>query len=192
MIEYLPIVLTGIGLTASIIYYASILRNANKTQEQQLQTRRIQLSTSITEKIGSKDFLQDFAEIVSIKWTDIDDFIKKYDHRVNPESYAQRWTVWLAYENLGYLLREGLIDQEILFNVASTGSILIWGKYYPVIENIRKNELGPRFMENFEYLASEMWKICKTRGYMSPGYKDGYIFDEYHQIFEPTTNHNIP
>jgi hypothetical protein len=187
MIEYLPIVLTGIGLTASIIYYTSILRNANKTQEQQLQTRRIQLSTSITEKIGSKDFLRDFAEILKFEWVDVDDFLKKYDHRVNPESYAQRWTVWVAYENLGYLLREGLIDQEILFNVASTGSILVWGTYYPVIDNIRKNELGPRFMENFEYLASEMWKVCKARGYMSAGYKDGYIFDEFHHLFESET-----
>ena len=36
MIEYLPLVLTGIGIMASIIYYANVLRNANKTRETQL------------------------------------------------------------------------------------------------------------------------------------------------------------
>ena len=40
MIESIPLVVTGIGLTASIVYYASILRNANKTQQQALETRQ--------------------------------------------------------------------------------------------------------------------------------------------------------
>jgi len=187
MIEYLPLVLTGLGLTASILYYTSVLRNANEAQKRAQETRRTQLSTSITEKIGSKDFLRDFIELTQLEWIDIDDFLKKYDHTVNTESYAQRWTVWMAYENLGYLLREGLIDREILFNAASTGCVLIWGRYQPVIDYYRKRQLGPRFMENFEYLATEMWKMCKNRGYISPGYKDGFLFDTFHQIFEPTT-----
>ena len=38
MIEYLPLVLTGLGLTASIIYYASILRNQNKTRQRDWKT----------------------------------------------------------------------------------------------------------------------------------------------------------
>ena len=36
MIEYLPLVLTGIGIIVSILYYTSVLRNANKTREAQL------------------------------------------------------------------------------------------------------------------------------------------------------------
>ena len=40
MIEYLPLVLTGIGITVSILYYTSVLRNANKTQQMQLETRQ--------------------------------------------------------------------------------------------------------------------------------------------------------
>ena len=54
MIEYLPLVLTGLGLTASIAYYANILNNANKTrelqlkaQEQALETRQAQLLMQI-------------------------------------------------------------------------------------------------------------------------------------------------
>ena len=187
-IEYLPIVLTGIGIIVSILYYTSVLRNANKTQQMQLETRRTQLSTSTIEKIGSKDFYRDFIELMQLDWIDVDDYMKKYDHRVNPESFAQRWTVWISYDNLGYLLREGLINREILFNAAATSSILMWGKYKPIIDYYRKKELGPRYMENLEYLAVEMWKISKSRGYTSPGYKEGLLYDEYNQVFEPTTN----
>jgi hypothetical protein len=38
-LDYLPLVLTGIGIIASILYYASILRNANKTRELQLKAQ---------------------------------------------------------------------------------------------------------------------------------------------------------
>jgi len=175
------------GVIAGFSYYVLTVRATKKNQQMQLETRRTQLSTSITEKMGSKDFLRDFIELSILEWIDVDDFLKKYDHRVNTESYAQRWRVWMEYENLGYLLREGLIDREILFNAVSIGSILIWGRYKPVIDYYRKRELGPRFMENFEYLATENWKTCKNRGYMSPNFKDGFIFDEFNHIFEPTT-----
>ena len=37
-LEVLALVLTGLGLTASIVYYANILLNANKTQKLQLET----------------------------------------------------------------------------------------------------------------------------------------------------------
>ena len=35
-IEYLPIVLTGIGIIVSILYYAMVLRNQNTTRQAQL------------------------------------------------------------------------------------------------------------------------------------------------------------
>lgn len=41
--EFIAIILTGFGLTASILYYSSILRNANKTRELQLKAQELQL-----------------------------------------------------------------------------------------------------------------------------------------------------
>ena len=124
----LPVILQiiqTIGLLVGIFYYIMVLRNQQRTQELAQETRLTQLTSDITEKLGSKDFLRDFNELSQLEWEDVDDFRQKYDHTVNTESYAQRWTIWMAFENLGYLLREGLIDMEILFNVAVTGAILI-------------------------------------------------------------------
>ena len=39
MIETIGFILTGLGLTASIVYYANILNNANKTRELQLKAQ---------------------------------------------------------------------------------------------------------------------------------------------------------
>ena len=36
MIEYLPLVLTGLGIMASIFYYSMTLRNQNKTRKSEI------------------------------------------------------------------------------------------------------------------------------------------------------------
>ena len=54
--EFLAVILTGLGLTASIVYYASILRNANKTQEIQLETRQAQLYMEFYRDFKKKEF----------------------------------------------------------------------------------------------------------------------------------------
>lgn len=78
MIEYLPLVLTGIGLSVSIIYYASILKNANKTQRMQLETRQVQLFMTINETRGSPEFQKLFYRITFMDdWKDIDDYFAK-------------------------------------------------------------------------------------------------------------------
>jgi len=41
--EFLAIMFTGIGLMVSVLYYTFTLQNANKTQQQQLETRQAQL-----------------------------------------------------------------------------------------------------------------------------------------------------
>ena len=55
MIESLPLVLTGLGLTASIVYYENILNNANKTQQMQLETRQIQIFMRVIDRIWDAD-----------------------------------------------------------------------------------------------------------------------------------------
>ena len=40
MIENIALVLTGLSITASIVYYSTILNNANKTRELQLKAQQ--------------------------------------------------------------------------------------------------------------------------------------------------------
>jgi hypothetical protein len=178
LLQSLSYVAAAIGVCAAAVYYVMILRATERN-------RKIQLSTNITQRLGTKEFQRDYVEISTLDWRDLDDFRKRYDHSVNHESFAQRWSVWGTYDNLGYLLREGLVDREIMFNSLGFGSVMIWGRYKPVIDDIRVRELGSRWLENFEYLAEQMWQMSKTRGYTSPGFKDGLIFDRYGDVFEP-------
>jgi hypothetical protein len=84
-----------------------------------------------------------------------------------------------------YLLREGLVDKEFMYNSAGSSVIHIWGRYWPVIDYWRRREQGPNHLENMEYLAKLMWEMSKVRGGISPGFKGGFIFDRYSEVFEP-------
>ena len=63
-VEFLAIVLTGLGLTVSILYYTSVLQNAIKTRELQIEG----------------------IELLKMTWTDYDDFENKYGSDNNPEN----------------------------------------------------------------------------------------------------------
>ena len=93
MIETIAFIITGLGLTASIIYYAKVLENSNKTrelqlkaQEQALETRQAQLFMPLYETYRNKEFREQITEIWQQSWTDPNDFADKYGPDANPEA----------------------------------------------------------------------------------------------------------
>ncbi len=177
LLQSVSYIVGAFGVCVAGLYYVVTLRTNERN-------RKTQISTSIMERLGTKDWQRDFLQLAYYEWSDVDDYMRKFDSKVNPESHAQRWTVWATYDSLGYLLREGLVDREVVFNSMGVWSIMIWGKFKPVIDYYRKKELGPRWVENFEYLAGEMWEMAKTHGTASPGFRDGLVVDAYKDVFE--------
>ena len=62
--QTISILLAGLSIAASIVYYASVLRNANKTQQVQLETRQAQLFLNIFNVYASKQFQKDREELM--------------------------------------------------------------------------------------------------------------------------------
>ena len=67
--EFLAIIFTGLGLIVSILYYTSILQNANKTRELQLQaqeqateTRQAQLLMQVYGSLYSEKAWKNYLE----------------------------------------------------------------------------------------------------------------------------------
>jgi hypothetical protein len=55
-LEIIALVLTGLSITASILYYTMNLRNANKTQQLALENRQAQLYMQLMNKDTSQEF----------------------------------------------------------------------------------------------------------------------------------------
>ena len=159
MIEYLPIVLTGIGLTVSILYYSTILRNANKTQKMNLETRQIQMFMSISNVKNSVEFQRLFYRIAYIdEWSDIEDYFRKYYQKNNLDVYSEHLYIWQLFDTIGFLREKSVIDLSFLDDLLKTSITDVWVKYEPVIKALRERSGKPKLWNQFEYLANELLK----------------------------------
>jgi hypothetical protein len=159
MIEYLPLVLTGLGLIVSILYYAMVLRNQNKT-------RQAQLFMQLYQKYITKEWWADGWELFQMEWEDFDDFARKYDSIVNMDNFTKRYVSWYFFDGIGLLLKKNLVDKEMIYYLmGGYGAIWNWLKFEHIIVEGRKRLHNPDHLIWFEYLANEMLKIRESRGH---------------------------
>jgi hypothetical protein len=154
MIEYLPLVLTGIGIIVSILYYSSVLRNANKTRQAQLFSQYYLRCTTLEYQLAESNLLE-------VKIDTPEEFIELH----GPSSDSKIWKDFLQVfglmEGLGVLVRENLISTRMVAH-SSYGDIkYVWEKYEPVIKAFREYYGWSRYGIEYEYLYNVMEKYAK-------------------------------
>ena len=173
MIEYLPLVLTGLSITASILYYANVLRNTNKQ-------RKTQFAMNLSSILISPETTGNTTKILSYTWEDFEDFRKKYDSTTNLEQFSIRWNIWRLYDHIGYMLHLGLVDIETLYNLIGGYNILSpWEKFEPIILEQRRFYEEPDWFVWWEYLAKETSKYRVKRGLPARLAKPDEYTEEY-------------
>ena len=158
------------GVIAGFTYYYLTVSNASKA-------RKIQLVSRIREQAWSTEGMKAAVEIQEMSWTDLDDFDAKYDSTVNPDNLSKRFLVWGFFQELGYLLHEGLVDRDTVYNLlGGHNSLLIWTKFEPIIKEQRKKYRDPSWFKYFEYYADEMKRYRVSQG-IEPEITDpdGYV-----------------
>ena len=158
MIESIPYVLTGIGIIVSILYYTSVLRNANKTREMQLFMQMYNI-------LHTRESLQTLIELLNLK-VDEDEYRQKYDSYVNPEHFGKRASLWYTYNSVGEMLRLKMVDPDLLHRLnVDTNVIMLWENWEHIIKMNRERENMPDLWDGFEYLYTEMKKLRKNMNY---------------------------
>ena len=173
MIEYLPLVLTGFGLTASIIYYASVLKNANKTRELQLkaqehatETRQAQLFMQLFDRWSEPEFAKQYGEyrykICAQANNDPNEICKIAVNALfesyNPEVWVPIQTLTQYFEGISILVQKELIDVDIVERLLSNRILWYWEATQPFIEYVRERVNDPLMYQDLEILATEMKK----------------------------------
>jgi hypothetical protein len=152
------------GVIAGFSYYVLTVRNAQRSQKTNERTQQLQFLVQMTSLMGYEGNKMGI-ELMNMEWSDYDEFERKYGSDNNQDNYAKRITLWTAYDILGYALKMGLIDRDLLLQNLGYGPITFWAKFKGVVEGIRIRYLQPTGYENFEYLASESIKWFKEKGY---------------------------
>jgi hypothetical protein len=145
-------VAAAIGVCIAAFYYALNLRETNKN-------RRITFTNSVMQQLLSEEGVRNEMICYTMQWNDFEDFKRKYDSRVNLESYSKRMSLWLQYESLGHLYRSGLIDLDTVASICGAFVPYDWLKFKPIIEEYRKTDFGPTSFSNFEYLAEAIMRV---------------------------------
>ena len=153
MIEYLPIVLTGLGLSASLVYYARVLENSNKTRQAQL------YNNLFNQSLNNPNWQQKSLHFFSQQWTTAEEFLElfKYGDTENENTQAL-WSTSVFFEGMVPIFREGLLDYKYLDS--TIGGLLydFWDRMEPILDEVRLAWNEPLIFWGCEYLVNQMRK----------------------------------
>jgi len=156
-IQSISITLAALSFLVAATYYAFNLSEIRKN-------RRITLTTTLLEPFMTIEGNKLFLDLNTMTWNDLDDYKKKYDHKVNPESFANRMSMWNRCNTIGSIYREGLLDLRTLYVGSGRMIIWLWFKFKPVIEMYRGTDFEVKAYEDWEYLAERLLKYLDSRG----------------------------
>jgi hypothetical protein len=162
MVEFtVPLVLDIIrtaGILVGIVYYLIIMRNSQRNQQIQLETRQAQLFMQIYNRFSDREMTRMQFEFMSWEWEDYDDWERKYESNV--DALSLRASLGAYYEGIGVLIKMGLIDPTLVDNLMSTPILLYWRKFEPVI---RRRSGYPQRAEYQEYLYNQILAIAEKQ-----------------------------
>jgi len=153
---------TIFGVIAGFSYYVLTVRANQKNQRQAEQNRQLQTLNQML-RMGNEEGSKRLIELLNIKWDDYYDFEKKYGSDFNPDNYAKRTVSWNGYNYIGYAVKKGLIERDMVFDMFHI-TPLCWVKFGDVIKEIRKRYNQPLALQYFEYLAEECVKYMQEKG----------------------------
>jgi hypothetical protein len=156
-LEVVAILLSGISISASLVYYSTVLKNQNET-------RQAQLFMQIYNEFKDKEFQSDFQYAITAEWENYEDYRHKYMGEENI-SKGIRIGIFTSFcEGLGVLVYRKLVDITLVDDLMRGYIIRYWDKYSGLRHEIRKN--SPLYAEWTEYLYNELMKIESKPGYL--------------------------
>ena len=167
-------IMGSLGVFLAAIYYVFNMRatlqtrrEANKAQKEQQSreemNKKIQLTNTMLQTLCKLETQQISGELLNYTWTDTKDFLNKYDSSVNPDTFAKRMALFSIFETLGYLIKQEVIDEELIYINGGNSAIFLWAKFKPILEEYRRIAYGSDMFAYFEYFAGEMWRIKHSR-----------------------------
>ena len=149
-IQSVSIAIASAGVFAAAIYYVFQIRHQNRMRSTDL-LMRLHLAFSSKEKVEAA------LKYMNTEYKDYDDFVEKYGF---PFAEGQVQTVFLMmgmfFEGIGILLKKKLVQLDLVTDLFAVE--MLWLKWKPLAEGLRKQTNNPHFAEWFEYIYNEMKK----------------------------------
>lgn len=145
------------------IYYILTIRTNQRNLKMNLETRQSQFMSQISDELNSVENWKIVWELLAMEWTDWADFEKKYGSTGNPEAASRRFSLFGKFENVGWLLKNGMLDPEWVQSQFHANVTMVWLKFEPQIMQMRKAMRSPTIFIGFEYLGRKILEIEKIK-----------------------------
>lgn len=144
----LSVIFAGLSIAASILYYASVLRNANKARQRELIYQKYQSY--------SLEYAKAFQEVTLMRdWKDYDEFEDKYGREANIDASSKWMYIMRIYNLAGIHLHEGA-DPDLIFKLYPPSAVItLWELFEPIIQRRRERDNDPQRHKPLEYLYDE-------------------------------------
>jgi len=150
--ETVSIVFAGLSIGLAAIYYMLTLRNSQKAQQFQLETRQAQMFMQLFQQDLVERGPHGLMDLLEWEYENADDFDVKYGKDTNPEAHKS-WEFWQNFmEGQGVLVREGYVSIRLIALFSSGGVKNLWRKFQPLIYEERERHNWPRWGIEWEYL----------------------------------------
>jgi hypothetical protein len=158
--QTISIIFAGLSIGLAAIYYMMTLRNSQKAQQLQLETRQAQMFMQLYDRFNQKEHQRTWTETIwRMDWDDYQDWYHKYGPETNPDGWSSMQSVHAFFEGIGVLVNRGLIDIKMVDDMMSSNIIITWEKFRPLIYQIREEWNVPQMWEWVEYLYDEIRNI---------------------------------
>lgn len=157
-VETISIVFTGLSISLAAFYYISTLRNTQRTQQLQLETRQAQLLMQIYNNWRNAEQLRLFAKSFLMEWDSYEDFQSKYSID-NFEERLPFTSMSYFFEGVGVLVEEGLLDIRLVAKLISGDLIMHWERFEPIIREHRERRNYQQYFDKVEFLYDQVIKL---------------------------------
>ena len=155
--QTISIIFAGASIGVAALYYTLTLRNTQRAQQLQLETRQAQLFMQAYNRFTEKEFQKSWFEmVIQWEWDDYDDFMAKYGPKTNSEDASKFGSVLAYFEGLGVFVEQKLIDIELVSRLGSSNIINCWEKFRPVFEEYTRRTGNPYTYDYLEWLYNEL------------------------------------
>jgi hypothetical protein len=140
----ISVVLAAASVIAASVFYSFQIRN-------QTRVRKTDLVMRLYSTWDSLEFQEAFHRVYWADFHDLDSLLESLGGQRHIGSY-----LFYFYDQVGALLRRGLIELELVDDLLGNSTRQLWEKIGPCIEEARVRSDDPRLYEHFEYLYDVM------------------------------------
>lgn len=145
-------VLTFIILLVALIYAKGQLSEAGRARK--LQATRVLLDEIANEEVRkARSWVLD-----ELPTPDVLDL-----NKLSMDDHWKARRVAVALDRVGYMVKQGLVPEDALFEWQQDEIEQLWYKLKPIVKEIQQTRNRPHYCAHFEYLATEWFQRMKAK-----------------------------